>query len=108
MSAGTVKKARPNQLRWITLRHQGSGAEKRVEYLAMMGRPLRAQIFWPGAGDYLVVPRSGRLCGEKRNADTRWQWQVVPEDRPFLNQEWRLARARAALPVHGGLMSAQR
>lgn len=97
----SLRKAQPDPSRCITLRHAGSGAEKVVEYVGMMGRPLRAQIFWPGGADYyLVAPLSGRLCGDgKKNALSRRQWQVIEADRRFLSQEWRLARARAEMPV---------
>ncbi len=95
-----LHKTAPHRTRFILLRHAGSGATKRVEYLGMTGRPLRAQIWWPGAGDYLVAPKSGLLCGQKSNADTRKLWQVIDADRAFLSAEWRLALARDRLPVH--------
>ncbi len=90
-----LKKALPNQPRLITLRHSLSGAEKIVEYLGMMGEPLRAQIHWPIAGDYLVAPRSGTILGTGKASERLRLWQVVPEDHEFLKREWRLARARA-------------
>lgn len=90
-----LKKALPNQPRRITLRHELSGAEKIVEYLGMMGEPLRAQIHWPIAGDYLIAPRSGTILGPKTNAERLRPWKVIARDHAFLKQEWRLARARA-------------
>ena len=86
-------------LRRIVLRHQQSGAEKVVEYLGTAGCPLRAQIHWPIAGDYLVAPRSGTIVGSSKNAEKLRAWKVAPGDHAFLKQEWRLARARAQLPI---------
>lgn len=94
-----LHKTGERRTRFIMLRHAHSGATKRVEYLGMAGRPLRAQIWWSGAGDYLVAPRSGLLCGERRNAAKRQLWQVVSADRAFLNQEWLIARVRARLRI---------
>lgn len=90
-----LKKALLHPPRMITLRHELSGAEKTVQYLGMMGEPLRAQIFWPIAGDYLIAPRSGTILGPKKTAERLRPWKVVPGDHAFIKQEWRLARARA-------------
>lgn len=89
-----LKKAEPHRPRMITIRHSGSGAEKTVEYLGMMGVPLRAQIHWPIAGSYLIAPRTGTIVGERKNAERLRPWRVVPEDHAFLRQEYYLARAR--------------
>lgn len=89
-----LKKTQPTPLRRITLRHALSGAEKVVEYLGMAGEPLRAQIHWPIAGDYLVSPRSGTILGPLASSERLRPWKVVPADHAFLKQEWRQARAR--------------
>jgi hypothetical protein len=93
----SLKKARPRPARFFTIRHQGSGAEKRVEYLALTGIPLRAQIFWPIAGDYLVSPRTGTIIGNAKNAERLRPWKLTPQDLAFLRAEYRKARARALL-----------
>jgi hypothetical protein len=89
-----LKKAAPRVPRCIKLRHALSGAEKVVEYLGMSGEPLRAQIHWPIAGDYLIAPRSGTILGSGQSAERLRHWRVVPEHQTFLKQEYRRARAR--------------
>lgn len=89
-----LRKAKPQALRRIKLVHTQSGAEKLVEYLGMSGEPLRAQIHWPIAGEYLVAPRSGTIIGSAKNAPALRLWKVSPADHAFLKQEYRLARAR--------------
>lgn len=101
-----LAKAAPGRLRRLTLTHSGSGATKEVEYLGMTGIPLRAQIWWPGAGDYLVSPRTGTLLGERANAHLRSAWKLSESDRRFLISEWHLARARSAQPTGNRLMGA--
>lgn len=96
----SLRKTNEPRTRFITLRHQTSGATKRVEYLGMAGRPLRAQVWWPGAGDYLIAPQSGRLCGTASSSATRKLWQVVDEDRVFLREQWRIEIARARQMTH--------
>ena len=93
------KKAAPFRSRTLTLIHGGSGAKKTVDYLGMAGIPLRAQVHWPIAGDYLVSPRTGTIVGSRQNADALRAWKVAPGDLFFLRQEYRIARARASLPV---------
>jgi len=89
-----LKKAAPRVPQYIKLRHALSGAEKVVEYLGMTGEPLRAQIHWPIAGDYLIAPRSGTIIGSGKLAERLRPWRVVPEHQGFLRQEYRRARAR--------------
>ncbi|HMG12783.1 MAG TPA: hypothetical protein VK571_06395 [Gemmatimonadaceae bacterium] len=89
-----LKKASPRVPQYIKLRHALSGAEKIVEYLGMAGEPLRAQIHWPTAGDYLIAPRSGTILGSGSSAERLRLWRVVSEDHDFLKQEYRRARAR--------------
>lgn len=89
-----LKKALPHQPRRLTFRHVKSGAEKVVEYLGMSGQPLRAQIHWPIAGDYLVAPRSGTIIGSKKNSEKLRHWKASEADHAFLKREWRLALAR--------------
>lgn len=101
-----LHKVAVHRTRMITLRHEGSGAEKVVEYLGTSGIPLRAQIHWPVAGDYLVSPKSGTIVGSRKNAGKLRAWKVIERDRAFLREEWRLARARAALSAPS-LMSAR-
>lgn len=96
-----LKKAKPRPLRLLTIRHAQSGAEKIVEYLGMTGEPLRAQIFWPIAGDYLVSPRTGTIIGSSKNADKLRHWKVSQKDHAFLRQEY--LRARARVPPRPGL-----
>lgn len=102
-----IAKAAPGRLRRLTLMHAGSGATKEVEYLGMAGLPLRAQIWWPGAGEYLVSPRSGTLLGERSNAHRRRAWRLTESDRRFLISEWHLARARSPQSAGSRLMGAR-
>lgn len=92
-----LRKAASAPLRWLVFRHDQSGAERRVEYLGMAGEPLRAQIHWPIAGDYLVSPRSGTILGTGQSADKLRHWKISEADHAFLKQEYRLARARVPL-----------
>lgn len=87
-------KSEPGKLHLLVLRHEKSGAETSVEYLGMMGIPLRAQIWWPMAGDFLMSALTGRLLG----SEERRHWRVRDQDRGFLRQEWALARARSGQP----------
>lgn len=84
-------------MRQLVFRHMQSGAEKAVEYLGMAGEPLRAQIHWPIAGDYLVSPRSGTIIGSAPNASKLRHWKISDEGHAFLKQEYRRARARVPL-----------
>jgi len=90
-------------MRQLVFRHTQSGAEKAVEYLGMAGEPLRAQIHWPIAGDYLVSPRSGTILGPVSNASKLRHWKVSDEGHAFLKQEYRLARARAPRSLKPGI-----
>lgn len=92
-----LKKAAPHRPRRIVIVHTRSGAKKEVEYLGTAGLPLRAQIFWPIAGDYLVSPRTGTIVGGRKNAEKLRAWKVCRRDLAFIRSEYRLARARAAL-----------
>ena len=89
-----MRKAAPPRPVFITLVHQQSGARKSVQYLGMAGIPLRAQIFWPIAGDYLIAPRSGTLLGPRKSAEALRHWKVSSPDHVFLKNEYRAARAR--------------
>jgi len=94
LSESKLRKAAPPRPVFITLVHQQSGARKSVQYLGMAGIPLRAQIFWPIAGDYLVSPRSGTLLGPRKSAEALRHWKVSSPDHVFLKNEYRSARAR--------------
>lgn len=89
-----LKKASPAKPTLLTLVHAQSRAEKQVEYLGMIGSPLRAQIHWPIAGQYEVAPRSGTILGPKKNSEALRHWKISPEGHEFLKQEYRAARAR--------------
>jgi hypothetical protein len=89
-----LKKASPPKPIFLTLIHQQSGARKVVQYLGTTGEPLRAQIHWPIAGDYLVSPRSGTIVGSSSNAEKLRHWKASPADHAFLKQEYRRAHAR--------------
>lgn len=71
---------------------------KQVDYLGMAGVPLRAQIHWPIAGDYLVSPRSGTIVGDRKNAEALRHWQISGADGVFLKEEYRRVRAQAQEP----------
>lgn len=88
-----LKKALPTQPKLLTLVHQQSQAQKVVEYLGMLGEPLRAHIHWPIAGLYQIAPRSGTILGTAREGALR-HWKISPEDHAFLRDEYRAARAR--------------
>jgi hypothetical protein len=87
-----LHKASPSRLRLLTLRNIRSGAEKRVEYLGLGGIPLRAQIHWPIAGDYLVSLRTGTIISDKRHDDSLRAWRLSDVDRAFLTREARRFR----------------
>lgn len=89
-----LKKAPAPRSTFLLFIHTLSGAEKSVQYLGMSGEPLRAQIFWPIAGDYLVAPRSGAILGSGAAAEKLRLWKASPEAHEFLKQEYRAARAR--------------
>lgn len=89
-----LKKAPTQTPILITLIHQTSQAKKFVQYLGTSGIPLRAQIHWPIAGDYLLSPRTGTIIGNSSNAEALRHWKVSPEDHEFLRAEARRARAR--------------
>jgi len=84
-----LKRAPPEKAVFITLVHQQSGARKVVQYLGMSGIPLRAQIFWPIAGDYLIAPKSGTLIGPRASADRLRHWKVCSADHALLKREYR-------------------
>jgi hypothetical protein len=88
------------------IRHQGSGAEKTVEYLGMAGVPLRAMIHWPIAGTYLVSPKTGTIIGDRKSAEKLRPWKLSEKDLVFLREEYRLKRAEAQMPV-GRLLKCQ-
>ncbi len=92
----SVCKSDPARLRQLTLQHRGSGATKVVEYLGMTGLPIRAHVYWPGAGDYYVSPRTGALVTDrgKPSSGQRGSWQLSDPDLEFVRQEHRLARQR--------------
>lgn len=87
------KASSPNPI-FLTLIHQQSQAEKIVQYLGMLGCPLRALIHWPIAGEYEVAPRSGTILGPKKTAEALRHWKASPEAHEFLKREYRAARAR--------------
>lgn len=91
-----LKKAPTPTPIFLTLIHQQSQAQKIVQYLGTSGIPLRAQIHWPIAGDYLLSPRTGTIIGNSSNAEALRHWKVSPEDHEFLKAEAR--RARASVP----------
>ncbi len=94
-----LKKALPTPPTFLTLVHQQSQAQKIVEYLGMLGEPLRAHIHWPIAGLYQIAPRSGTILGTAHEGALR-HWKLTPEDHAFLKQEYRTARARVPQRVH--------
>lgn len=82
------------RVRLLTMRHETSGALRQVEYLGLLGVPLRVLVHWPLAGEYTVSPVTGRLLADPPHSRQRRPWRLVDADRVFITLERQLEQAR--------------